>query len=171
MDPHAPRVEQRPRKRGYFFAASPEQLAVMDITQGPIKAIKKEIPWSIEPSSLEIVLTAISGISGLLVLVGTGDDAFLYVMPDQACTWLRGIPSENPQFVLAEMEAVAGKALENPAISSEVKRAGIVGLLLALRSHAMRAAVGPKSQSLYYWFTPQSKHLGETLYRLAGITP
>jgi hypothetical protein len=160
---------QKARKRGYFFVATSQQIAAMDITEGPLAAISNDIPTIAEPSILDIIVAAICGTQACLGLIGAGDDALLYRFPDDACSWFRRLLPEDPKRTLAEIDRVADQLMQNPAINStSLKKGGVVALLLRVRGCALKTLEGDENQSLYYWFTPHSKHLRATLYRLAN---
>jgi hypothetical protein len=136
---------------GYFFVATNEELAELDLAVGP--ATSEAYPHLYEPSYVaEIARCAIGSESPLpLEHVGSAGGAAVYRFPSAATDALAELTPARIDFARLRLDEITDRLMRSPGLPPKVQRGGAAAAVLTLRGHCLEARAVP-GREVYYWF-------------------
>jgi hypothetical protein len=156
-------------KAGYFFAATQEQVAALDLAAGPKSPLnmlgpkrartlvsERAIPYTYDPAFLNEMARCASpaGTRDMdnLELVQKSRDVTLYRFPKKVTDALAELTPDRPEDTLSVIDAIADRLTKHSEANLKMKPNGVRSAVLIVRGYALKTSPRTSGKELYYWF-------------------
>ena len=158
------------RMSGHVFAATPEEVAAMDMAVGPTRPMspgkrgRRTVPLRdcahpchYEPSFFDALIRAVlqdTEPDARLRLVRTESDSSLYCFPKAVTDRLSTFTPDKPEFSGREIDSIAERMMRQPEVSAHYKKGGAMLAVFTVRGEALKATPRGGGREVYYWRSP-----------------
>jgi hypothetical protein len=156
-------------KAGYFFAATQEQVAALDLVAGPKSPINMPgsksarplvsegtFPYTYDPSFLSVMARCVlpnrAYGTDSLEPVQVAHEVTLYRFPKHVTDALAELTPDRPEHTRSVIRTIADRLMEHSEPNRKMTPNRVYDAVLFVRGYALKASPRTSGKELYYWF-------------------